>query len=92
MYVGSLDSPEVSRVAAADAAALFVPPDRLLFPTGDALMSQRVNLASLEALGESVTVAPSVYIDSINGKAPCRLRESDRLRIGRALRSESLSG
>jgi eukaryotic-like serine/threonine-protein kinase len=69
VYVGALDSPEVRRIATADAAALFVPPDRLLFPRGDALMSQRVDLASLDPLGESVTVAPSVFVDSVNGEA-----------------------
>ncbi len=69
VYLGSLDSQDVRRIAAADAAAVFVPPDRLLLARGDALMSQRVNLESFEPLGESVTVAPNVYIDSINGKA-----------------------
>jgi WD40 repeat protein len=69
VYLGSLDSQDVRRIAAADAAAVFVPPDRLLLARGDALMSQRVNLESFEPFGESVTVAPNVYIDSINGKA-----------------------
>ena len=69
VYLGSLDSQDVRRIAAAAAAAVFVPPDRLLLARGDALMSQRVNLESFEPLGESVTVAPNVYIDSINGKA-----------------------
>ena len=69
VYVGSLDSADVRRIAAADAAAAFMPPDRLLLPRGDALMSQQMNLASLEPRGEAITVAPGVCVDSINGKA-----------------------
>jgi Tol biopolymer transport system component len=69
VYVGSLDSLDVRRVGHADAAAAFVPPDRLLLPRDGALMAQRINLASLEPIADAVTVTPSVYIDSINGKA-----------------------
>ena len=69
VYVGSLDSEEIRRVVRANAAAEFLPPDRLLLSRDDALLAQRVDMASLEPRGEPLTVARSVYTDSVNGRA-----------------------
>ena len=69
VYVSSLDSHDVKRIARADAAAAFMPPDSLILARSDALMSQRFDVPSLEPLGEPVTLAPSVFVDSVNGKA-----------------------
>jgi Tol biopolymer transport system component len=69
VYVGSLDSQDVRRVIRADAAAVFLPPDRLLLARDDALLAQSIDLGSLEPRGEPVSVATNVFIDFINGKS-----------------------
>ena len=57
VYLGSLDSPETQRLFDAESAAVFAPPDYLLFARRGALVAQRVDLESLEAVGDSFQVA-----------------------------------
>ena len=60
IYLGSLDSRQVRRVAAAESAAVFVPPGFLLFGRQDVLMSQPVDPETLEARGDPFPVARPV--------------------------------
>ena len=69
VYTGSLESGEIRRIFPSDAAAVFMPPDWLLLSKDDALMAQRVDLTTLEPRGTPVTIARSVFTDSVNGKS-----------------------
>ena len=60
LYLGSLDSPESKRLAAATSGALFVPPNWLLFVRQGTLLAQRFDLARGELTGEPVSVADQV--------------------------------
>jgi Tol biopolymer transport system component len=59
-FVGSLDSMEATRVVDADTAAIFVPPDWVLFSREEALYAQRVDLDALTPVGEPLLVADRV--------------------------------
>ena len=63
VYLGSLDSMEARRLFDADGAAVFVPPDRVLFPRQGALWAQRLARGTLEPVGDSFPVARSVAVD-----------------------------
>jgi Tol biopolymer transport system component len=63
VYLGSLDSMDARRLFDADGAAVFVPPDHVLFPRQGALWAQRLDPNTLESVGDSLPVAKSVAVD-----------------------------
>jgi eukaryotic-like serine/threonine-protein kinase len=69
VYMGSLDSPQAVRLLDADAAAVFLPPDQILFARQGALLAQRLNARTLQLDGEPRTVASHVAVDIVNGVA-----------------------
>lgn len=69
VYLGSLDSREVRRLVRTDAAAVFAPPDLVLFAQEGALVAQRLDVDTWELIGEPVTVARRVAVDVVNGVA-----------------------
>ena len=60
IYHGSLDSLEVQRLVDADTAAVFLPPDVVVFGRQDSLFGQRVNVDTLAPVGEPGLIAESV--------------------------------
>jgi Tol biopolymer transport system component len=64
VYVGSLDRPERRRLFDADAAALFVPPDRVLFIRADKLYTQRFDPTKLQLEGNAALIAQGVSVDA----------------------------
>lgn len=66
IYLGSLDSPETKRLAAADTAGVYSPEGWLLFIRGGTLQAQRLDLGRGILTGDPVTVADPVAFDSDN--------------------------
>ena len=64
VYVGSLDSNETRRLVDAESAPIFAPPDHVLFARQGAVLAQRVNLDTLQTLGDPVPVARQVATPS----------------------------
>ncbi len=64
VYVGSLDSKETTRLVDAESAPIFAPPDYVLFARQGAVLAQRVNLDTLQTLGDPVPVARQVATPS----------------------------
>jgi serine/threonine protein kinase len=64
VYVGSLDHPERQRLFDADAAALFVPPNRVLFIRGGKLNAQRFDPLKLQLEGSAAAIAQGVSVDA----------------------------
>ena len=60
IYVGSLDSTTTTRVIDAESAPLFAPPDYVLFARQGAVLAQRIDLDSLQAVGNAFPVARQV--------------------------------
>ena len=60
VYVGSLDSKETTRLVDAESAPIFAPPDYVLFARQGAVLAQRVNLDTLQTIGDPVPVARQV--------------------------------
>jgi serine/threonine protein kinase len=69
IYIGSLDSKDVKRIARADSLAEVVPPDRLLFVRDTALFVQTFDPTSMDLRGDAVRVVDSVAVDRSNGRA-----------------------
>ena len=69
VYVGTLDGPERQRLFEADAAALFVPPARVLFIRAGKLYSQHLDPARVRLEGSAVALAQGVSIDNDSGAA-----------------------
>jgi hypothetical protein len=69
VYIGSLDSMEGTRLLDAEAAAVFLPPDQILFPRQGALLAQRMNVKTLQLEGQPRTVATHVAVDIVNALA-----------------------
>ncbi|MGH9253659.1 MAG: protein kinase domain-containing protein [Vicinamibacterales bacterium] len=67
VYLGSLDSAEVRRLFRAESAAVFAPPDLLVFAQEGALVAQRLDLDTWQLAGEPRTVARQVLVDVVNG-------------------------
>jgi len=63
VYLGSLDSMDARRLFDADGAAVFAPPDQVLFPRQGALWAQRLDPSTLEPVGDSLPMAKSVAVD-----------------------------
>ena len=64
IYLGSLDSSEIKRLAAADTAGVYSPDGWLLFIRAGTLLAQRLDLGRGELTGNPVTVADPVALDS----------------------------
>lgn len=60
IYVGSLDSPERTRLLAADSKALYAPSGHLLFVRLNTLFAQRFDAQRLELAGDAIPVAEPV--------------------------------
>lgn len=67
IYVGSLDSSETKRVAAADTSGLYVPPGWLLFLRQGTLVARSFDLTKEAVSGDPVTVADPVTFDAAYG-------------------------
>ena len=72
IYVGSLDSKQTKYLFDADSAAVFAPPDYVLFARRGALLAQRLNLATFGPEGEPVSVASEVFVDTSVGSTSVR--------------------
>ena len=60
VYIGSLDSTESRRIAETDSAAVFWPPDYVVFARQDALFAQHFDLQRLQLVGEPAIVTARV--------------------------------
>ena len=63
VYVGTVDAPERQKLFDADAAAVFMPPDRIVFLRGGKLYIQRFDPVTLMLAGEAVGIAQGVVVD-----------------------------
>ena len=61
IYLGSLGSLDARLLITADTAAVFSPPDFVIFGRQDALFAQRLNMRSFEPIGDPMRVADSVW-------------------------------
>jgi serine/threonine protein kinase len=68
IYLGSLDTPEVKRITAADSAGLFLPPSWLLYLRQGTLEARRFDPSRGELTGDPVTVADPVWLDAVRPK------------------------
>ena len=65
IHVGSLDSPEITRLMAAETAGAYVPSGWLLFLRQGTLVARRFDLSRGELSGDPVTVADPVGFDGV---------------------------
>jgi serine/threonine protein kinase len=63
VYLGSLDSKNTRRVLESDSAAVFVPPQYVLFRQQDTLLARRFDPKTFETTGDSLPVAEQVSGD-----------------------------
>ncbi|HLZ10388.1 MAG TPA: hypothetical protein VKT80_17500, partial [Chloroflexota bacterium] len=63
------DDPERQRLFDADAAAVFVPPDHVLFVRADKLYSQRFNPVQRRLEGDAAAIAQGVSVDAFGAAA-----------------------
>jgi len=66
VYVGSLDSLDTQRLFDADTAAVFAPPDHVLFVRQETLFAQRLNLEGLQLVGDPFPVTERVVVNPNN--------------------------
>ena len=66
IHVGSVDSPQTSRVVAAFASAAYASPGYLLYRIGDRLMKQPFDADNLRVTGEASPVVEDVWWDSLS--------------------------
>jgi serine/threonine protein kinase len=69
VYVGSLDSSDVTRIVASDSKGVYVAPGWLAFVRQGTLLAQRFDLARRSVNGEPISVADSVAFDPVTGTA-----------------------
>ena len=67
IYLGSLDGSTPTRLTAADSAGAFLPPDRVVFVQGGALVARRLDLAGRMLTGETLTLAGQVGGFAVSG-------------------------
>jgi serine/threonine protein kinase len=60
VYLGSLISKDARRLLDADTTAVFAPPDYILFGRAESLYSQRLDMNTLQPVGEAVVLADLV--------------------------------
>ena len=68
VFLASVDSDHAVKLLDADGAAGFVPPDRLLFLRGAALMTQRLDLSRLVLSGDAELVSSGITPGSLFGQ------------------------
>ncbi len=64
IFVGSLDSKAVKLILRADAGVVFAPPNNILFVRNGTLSTQRLNMATFEAIGEPVPIVEGIQTSS----------------------------
>jgi serine/threonine protein kinase len=69
VYAGTLDGSERRRLFDADAAAVFVPPARVLFVRAGTLFAQRFDPVRQQLEGNTVALAEGVSVDSVGAAA-----------------------
>jgi hypothetical protein len=69
VYLGSLDSSEITRLVTSDAKGIYVSPGWLLFVRQGALLAQSFDVARRTVSGEPITIADSVAFDPVGGEA-----------------------
>ncbi len=69
VYLGSLDSPDATRLVGSDAQGAYVAPGWLLFVRDGTLLAQSFDVSRARLSGEPVTVADSVAVEPITGAA-----------------------
>jgi Tol biopolymer transport system component len=62
IYLGSLESQELKLLQPSQEAGQFLPPDRILYARGDALVAQRLDLARAQLSGEPETLVRQVDV------------------------------
>jgi serine/threonine protein kinase/Tol biopolymer transport system component len=67
IYLASLDGDEPKRLGAADTAARYFAPDRVLYVQQEALVARKLEVARAELLDEPVTLAKGVGADFFQG-------------------------
>ena len=67
VYLGALDSSETTRLASADTAAAYMPPDYVLYMRRGTLLAQRLDLPARALSGDLQTVADPVGWDGAIG-------------------------
>jgi eukaryotic-like serine/threonine-protein kinase len=72
IYVGSLDSKETHRLFDSDSAAVFSPPDYVLFARRGALLAQRLDLKTMSPAGAAISLSPEVFVDTSTGSTSVR--------------------
>jgi hypothetical protein len=60
IYLGSLDGGAPKRLSPADSAAMFLPPDRVIFMQDGALVARELDASRDELIGDPVTLAASI--------------------------------
>ncbi len=79
IYVGSLDTPEVTRVMSSDSRAAYAPPGYLLFARDRALLAQPFDTNSLRLVGDSVEVLEDLQFSRADGYGSFTLSEHGEL-------------
>jgi Tol biopolymer transport system component len=69
VYLGSVDDPERRRLFDADAAAVLMPPDEILFVRAGTLYHQRFDTDAFALVGEAVPLAQGIAVDSTGAAA-----------------------
>jgi serine/threonine protein kinase len=64
IYLGSLNGGEDKRLTAADTAAAYLPPDRIVFVRQGALVARRLDFAHEKLVGDEATLADPVGYDA----------------------------
>ena len=66
IYLGSLDAADMTRLTAADAAGVYMPPGWLAWVRGGTLVAQRLELTRGALAGDLVTLADPVAVDTLS--------------------------
>jgi Tol biopolymer transport system component len=69
IYLGALDSQQVTRLFAAESMAVFAPPSSILFHREGTLMAQTFDPDAMKLQGEPVRVAEDIPYSITNGRA-----------------------
>jgi len=69
VYIGTLDGLERQRLLDADAAAVFVPPARVLFVRAGMLFAQRFDPGRQQLEGNAVALAEGISVDAVGAAA-----------------------
>ncbi len=72
IYAGSLNSKETHRLFDSDSAAVFSPPDYVLFARRGALLAQRLDLKTMSSEGAAISISPEVFVDTSVGSTSVR--------------------